>query len=88
MYLTEVQADHLTLIDPAPVGHLTMDGTMMTKVADWIGVTMMMMTMMGGVVTMMMTTMGGVVTMMMMTIGNKQMTVFLSYQSLIMYKKN
>ena len=56
MYLMiKVQAGRLILIDPVPVDHLTMamDGTMMTKVADLIGVTMTMM-MMVGVGTMMM----------------------------------
>ena len=48
---------------------MAMDGTMMTKVADLIGVTMTMM-MMVGVGTMMM--MVGVGTMMMTMIGNKQ----------------
>lgn len=72
MYLMiKVQAGRLILIDPVPVDHLTMamDGTMMTKVADLIGVTMTMM-MMVGVGTMMM--MVGVGTMMMTMIGNKQ----------------
>ena len=72
MYLMiKVQAGRLILIDPVPVDHLTMamDGTMMTKVADLIGVTMKMM-MMVGVGTMMM--MVGVGTMMMTMIGNKQ----------------
>ena len=72
MYLMiKVQAGRLILIDPVPVDHLTMamDGTMMTKVADLIGVIMTMM-MMVGVGTMMM--MVGVGTMMMTMIGNKQ----------------
>ena len=72
MYLMiKVQAGRLILIDPVPVDHLTMamDGTMMTKVADLIGVTMTTM-MMVGVGTMMM--MVGVGTMMMTMIGNKQ----------------
>ena len=72
MYLMiKVQAGRLILIDPVPVDHLimAMDGTMMTKVADLIGVTMTMM-MMVGVGTMMM--MVGVGMMMMTMIGNKQ----------------
>ena len=74
MYLMiKVQAGRLILIDPVPVDHLTMamDGTMTTKEADLIGVTMtMMMMVMVGVGTMMM--MVGVGTMMMTMIGNKQ----------------
>ena len=72
MYLMiKVQAGRLILTDPVPVDHLTMamDGTMMTKVADLIGVTMTTM-MMVGVGTMMM--MVGAGTMMMTMIGNKQ----------------
>ena len=69
MYLMiKVQAGRLILIDPVLVDHLTMamDGTMMTKVVDLIGVTMTMMMMVGAGTMMMMV---GVGTMM---IGNKQ----------------